>query len=212
MPYGPRLSPRQCAKVSGFPADVRVRKTVYAADVQIIARLVESTGFFSPAEQAIAVELVAEYLHKGMASGYAFVLLERDHGLIGYTCFGLIPGTLASFDLYWIAIAPHDQGQGLGRALLAYTEGEIYSRGGQRIYVETSSRPQYQATRGFYQRAGYHPVAQLPDFYAPSDGKIIYAKVLADTCEPARASSTSQGLRAGTEGIQCRSTLTGYKQ
>ena len=46
------------------------------------------------------------------------------------------------------------------------------------LYVETSSRPQYEPTRAFYGRLGYHVAAELPDFYGPGDGQVIFAKRL----------------------------------
>jgi hypothetical protein len=46
------------------------------------------------------------------------------------------------------------------------------------MYVETSSRPQYGPTRTFYRRLGYRSAAELPDFYGPGDGQVIFAKQL----------------------------------
>jgi hypothetical protein len=51
-------------------------------------------------------------------------------------------------------------------------------RGARRIYADTSSRPQYEPTRRFYEACGYRREAFLADFYAPGDGKIIFGKEL----------------------------------
>lgn len=155
------------------------RATLQAADVDAVRELVDATGFFSAAEVAIAAELVAERLAQGAASGYEFLLLEQDGRLLGYTCYGEIPGTTGSFDLYWIVVAPDRQGQGLGQQLLAATETAVRDGGGRLLYAETSARAQYAPTRRFYERAAFHAAAQLPDYYAPGDGKVIYAKALA---------------------------------
>ena len=66
---------------------------------------------------------------------------------------------------------------GLGRRLLARAEEHIRSLGGQRIYVETSSRAQYGPTRTFYLACGYHLAADLDGFYAPGDGKTLFLTV-----------------------------------
>ena len=50
--------------------------------------------------------------------------------------------------------------------------------GGGRVYIETSHRADYQATRGFYERCGYQLEAVLTDFYAPGDSKAIYVRAL----------------------------------
>jgi ribosomal protein S18 acetylase RimI-like enzyme len=103
--------------------------------------------------------------------------------LIGYTCYGPIACTLHSCDIYWIAVHPEWQGDGLGRQLIEETERVIRENGGARIYVETSQRPQYDGTRAFYQRLGYRQEAVIPDFYAPGEGKVIFCKVVTDVAE-----------------------------
>ena len=50
--------------------------------------------------------------------------------------------------------------------------------GRTRVYVETSTRPQYLPTRAFYLACGYELAAELVDFYAPGDGKAVFLKVL----------------------------------
>lgn len=154
------------------------RYDVSPADRVAVRAVVESTGFFSPAEADVAVELVDERLAKGPASGYEFAFAEEGGELLGYSCFGPIAATEASFDLYWIAVAKNRQHAGIGRALVAESERLIRAAGGRRVYVETSGRRQYEPTRAFYQRNGYQIEAVLDDFYAPGDGKVILVKVL----------------------------------
>lgn len=152
------------------------RTEVNPADVENVRSIVESSGFFSEEETEIAVELVQERLTKGAQSGYHFVFLENAGETIGYSCFGRIPCTKASYDLYWIGVHDSCRGKGIGRKLLAETEAEIARLGGERIYLDTSSRKQYEPTRGFYAACGYRQEAVLKDFYAAGDSKVIFAK------------------------------------
>lgn len=147
-------------------------------DLDQIEALVRSTDFFSPEEIAIARELADDTLIRGDAGHYRFILAEKDRQLGGYACFGRIPGTRSAWDLYWIVVAPDFQSQGLGRAILDHVEAHVESAAGDRLYAETSSRKQYEPTRGFYRRSGFDQAATLPDFYAPGDGKIVYVKLL----------------------------------
>lgn len=147
-------------------------------DCERIRRLVDITGFFSPSEVKVAVELVEERLAKGPKSGYLFTIAEHYGRLVGYCCYGPTPCTVASYDLYWIAIHPDFQGRGLGRKLLKETERLIKSAGGVRIYADTSQRVQYASTRAFYEGCGYHLEAVLENFYGPGEGKAIYCKTL----------------------------------
>lgn len=155
------------------------RHEVVAADCDRVRTLIQSTEFFHAGEADVAVELVEERLKKGAASGYEFVMAEDEQGrLLGYTCFGPIPCTVTSYDLYWIAVHPEAQGNGFGRKLNAETERRVRELGGTRIYAETSTRAQYFSTRAFYERMGYTLAEQLDDFYAPGDGRATYVKVL----------------------------------
>jgi len=153
------------------------RGEVRAEDRQAVRAILESTGFFHPEEVAVAVELVEERLQKGLSSGYHFEFAEAGGQPAGYTCYGPIACTRASWDLFWIGVHQEHRRAGLGRRLLSRAEQHIRRLGGQRIYVETSSRAQYDPTRAFYLACGYRLEAELPDFYAPGDGKAIYVKV-----------------------------------
>lgn len=156
-----------------------LRHDVRPGDGEHVRRLVSSSGFFRLDEIPVAVELLEETLQKGAASGYSFVFAEIDDRPVGYACFGLIPCTLASYDLYWIAVQDECRGRGIGRALLARAESSVAAAGGRSIFVETSTRELYEPTRRFYERSGYERVATLDDFYAEGDGKAIFRKKLA---------------------------------
>lgn len=152
------------------------RHEVTADDPQRIKTLVQATGFFHDDEVEIAKELVDERLSKGDASGYFFLLAEHYGRVIGYSCYGPIPCTASSYDLYWIAVHPDYQGRGVGRQILHASERKIRERGGTRIYIDTSQRPQYASTRAFYEQSNYRHETTLTDFYGPDDGKVIYCK------------------------------------
>ncbi|HVS03054.1 MAG TPA: GNAT family N-acetyltransferase [Thermoanaerobaculia bacterium] len=155
-----------------------LRHQVRRGDEEAVRRIVSGSGFFRPAEVEIAVELVAEALERAEASGYCFVVAEEGGTVVGYTCFGEIPGTEGSWDLYWIAVDSERRGQGLGRRLLAASEERIAAAGGRRVFIETSSLDLYRPTRQFYLRCGYRVEAELADFYRPGDGKVIFGRRL----------------------------------
>ncbi len=164
---------------AGARAGAHWRDAPEPGDLEAVRALVARVGVFSAAEVAIATELVEERLRNGLASGYHFVFADRADGLAGYTCFGPIPATLASFDLYWIAVHPDLHGRGLGARLLIESERRIAEQGGRRVYVDTSSRGEYAPAHALYLGAGYREAARLPDFYATGDAKLIFEKALA---------------------------------
>ncbi len=157
-------------------AGLSFRNHLVPSDLETLDRITAETGFFNEEEISVARDLARQSLITGPESGYFFVLAEHAGRVVGYTCYGPILGTASRYDLYWIVVDPAFQGQGIGRKLLQETESAIGRAGGQRVYVETSSRDTYEPTRRFYVRAGYAFVALLPDFYGPEDHKIIYAK------------------------------------
>jgi len=154
------------------------RHQIQPSDPSAISRIVQSSGFFSTEEIALARELAEEKLAHGNDCSYQFLLAEDKDIVLGYTCYGLIPATCGSYDLYWIAVDEQYRSQGFGKVLMKETEHIISDIGGRRIYVETSSRNQYKPTHGFYESCGYKKEALLKDFYAEGDSKIIYARAL----------------------------------
>ena len=158
--------------------DLVWRTEVRPSDAEAVRAIVASTGFFSAVEVDIAVELVEARLADGDASGYFFLLAEQDGRVVGYACYGPIAGTVKRYDLYWIAVDAGRQRVGLGSLILRQAEKAAAALGAARIYVQTSTRPQYQPTRAFYDRNGYALAAELPDYYADGDGQAIYVKVL----------------------------------
>jgi D-alanine-D-alanine ligase len=165
--------------MSDTAAAVAYRHEPRPGDPERVRELVAGTGFFSAEETAVAGELVADRLARDDASDYHFLFAEDAEGrVVAYACFGPIALTQSSWDLYWIAVDAAVQGRGLGRAVLAGSERRIAALGGRRVYVETSSRPQYLPTRSFYERCGYRVGATFDDFYAPGDGKVVFVKAL----------------------------------
>ncbi len=164
----------------------RFRTELAPSDAAKVALATAATGFFSQEETEIARELAQEAYTRGHASGYHFILAEeavaanesQEAELIGFACFGPVPATQSSYDLYWIVVTPTAQRRGLGRALLQCVEEAVMQQGGRRLYADTSSRLLYAPTRRFYERTGFAQAAHLEDFYADGDGKVIYRKVL----------------------------------
>lgn len=157
-----------------------IRHEVRPSDPDAVLHIVASTGFFTAEEIQIAVELVDENLAKGAdKSGYHFVFLDCGDEVAGYTCYGRIPGTKYSWDLYWIAVGKRFQRRGLGHRLMQATEERIRDAHGRQIFIETSSTDLYHPTHVFYEHCNYILEHVYPDFYAPGDSKYVYVKRLA---------------------------------
>jgi D-alanine-D-alanine ligase len=165
-------------KVLGHQKKFQFRSEVSPVDEAHVRDIVAATGLFRPNEVDVAAELVRVRLRDGEASGYEFIFAEQNGEVLGYACYGLNTVTLASYDLYWIAVRPNLQGQGIGRELLTAVESRVAAAGGKQVYIETSHRPDYAATRIFYDRCGYALEGVLRDYYAPGDDRAIYVRRL----------------------------------
>lgn len=159
-------------------ADIVLRSTLKATDREAIRSMVVATKMFRPEEVTVADELVAAHLAQGNASGYWFVVAEdrARNRVCGYAAFGPIPCTKSAYDLYWIAVDPASQGLGVGKRLIESVEDRVRAAGGTCVYIDTSGRNYYKSTHLFYEACGYRRAAELSDFYAPGDSKVIYAK------------------------------------
>jgi len=191
--------------ISGASGTLVFREDVRPTDCRDIARIVRSSGFFSEEEVTVAVELAGERLEKGIGSGYRFLFAELFGGVVGYTCFGPIPCTQSSYDLYWIAVHNDFRHLSVGRQLLGRSEEIIAKYGGHRIYVETSSRVIYRPTRQFYTACGYAENVVLEDYYAPGDGKVIYVKVMDASTKAVKNDSSSNRKNAAASMTNWRS-------
>jgi ribosomal protein S18 acetylase RimI-like enzyme len=146
-------------------------------DKDAVLGIIRATGFFTDAEVGVAEELLDIYLGRPDQKDYDVVVIENGEGApAGYMTWGPTPLTEGAYDLYWMAVAPSEQGRGRGKELVRWLEAEVGRRGGRVILIETSSQPKYQGTRRFYTDLGYQEVARVPDFYRAGDDRVIYAK------------------------------------
>jgi len=99
--------------------------------------------------------------------------------LLGFACYGPSMNTDRTYDLYWIVVDRAAHGSGCGSVLLHEVERRLEGLHARMLVIETSSRSDYTATRGFYLKRGYVEAARVREFYAPNDDRIILTKRLA---------------------------------
>ncbi len=145
-------------------------------EVDQIIQVARDAGVFSDEEIATVRELAEDYAARGDASSYHFITYRLGGKAAGFACYGERSLTQGTYDLYWIASPASAQRQGIGRALLERVEHDIHALGGRLVIVETSSLPQYEPARRFYEANEYRREADIADFYADGDGLVIYSK------------------------------------
>ncbi len=143
-----------------------------------IMHILRQTPEFKPEEVTVAEEVIDSYLGNPGQSGYYILVAQIDGEVKGYICYGPTPMTTGTWDIYWMAITPQEQGKGIGGALMKAGENEIKKNSGRLAIIETSSQPLYAKTLRFHINCGYSEIARIPDFYEPGDDKIILRKEL----------------------------------
>jgi D-alanine-D-alanine ligase len=147
-----------------------------ARDRDLILDFTKRTGFFRPDEVEIAREVLDDALRDGPGGHYQSFVIEVEGRTAGWICCGPTPCTVGTWDIYWIVVDPVYQKRSLGRALLHHAEARIRERGGQLAVLETSGKPDYLPTRGFYLKCGYEEAAVIRDYYGPDDALVIFTK------------------------------------
>ena len=152
-------------------------RPMVAQDKPAIMKILKATTEFNELDTKVAEEVLDAYL--GYAdSGYFILVAEEEKSLLGYICYGPTPLTNGTWDVYWMAVTPQRRDKGIGGSLLLLAEQEIRRNKGRLVIIETSSRPDYELTRRFYQKQNYIQTCQIPDFYAVGDGLTIFTKYL----------------------------------
>ncbi len=148
-----------------------------AADRAAVAGIVSAVGNFNPAEINVALELVDIYLNDNNQKDYYIVVAtDSSEKVQGYACWGPVPLTKGTYDLYWIATHPDVQGQGYGRRLMAYVEDRVRQEKGRLLVLETSAKESYGETVRFYRRLGYDEASRIRDFYDVGDDMLVFVK------------------------------------
>jgi ribosomal protein S18 acetylase RimI-like enzyme len=158
--------------------NLKFRTEVKRDDLENVKDILHSSGFFYDFEMSVAIELIEESLENSGESDYKFVFAEVDGRTVGYTCFGQIPCTKHSWDLYWIGVHDDCRGSGVGKILMAETEKIIKNLGGKGVYIETSSREKYIPTQKFYDSCGCELITRFKDFYDEGDDKMVYRRIV----------------------------------
>ena len=162
--------------MSGTLVTPRLRHLT-AADRARIEEITRAVGRFREDEIPVALEVFDAAVRPDSDGSYTVLGAEQDARLAGWICWGPTPCTLGTYDLYWMAVDPAVQGTGVGTALLSEMERRLAGIA-RLIIIETAGRPDYAATRAFYQARGYEPVSRIPDFYAPGDDQLVFVKKL----------------------------------
>ncbi len=146
-------------------------------DRAILHSMLLRAEVFTPEEVNIAMELIDLVLKDPNQRDYLIHCFVNAHDQpLGYLCYGPVPMTQGTFDLYWIVVDRDFRGQGIGSGLIDFLEEEIRKRKGRMILADTSSIFSYEKAHQFYLKKGFQEVARVPDFYWEGNDRITFCK------------------------------------
>jgi len=148
-------------------------------DRPVIEKILIDTAIFNEEEIKVALELINIYLNDNEQTDYNIIVYVNEMNIpLGYICFGKTPMTVATYDMYWIAVDPAHHNNGIGKKMVEQLECIVKSLNGKLIIVETSSREEYKNTRMFYIKLDYKELSRIENYYKNNDDLIIYGKYL----------------------------------
>jgi ribosomal protein S18 acetylase RimI-like enzyme len=165
-----------------------------AADRGRIEKITRAVGVFRDDELLVALEVFDEAVRGAAGNTYSVVGADVDGDLAGWICWGPTPCTLGTYDLYWMAVDPEAQGNGIGKALLEEMERRLAGLA-RLIVIETAGRAEYASTRAFYRSRGYRPAATIADFYAPGDDQVVFVKYLSGDRSASHSERSEESAR-----------------
>jgi ribosomal protein S18 acetylase RimI-like enzyme len=159
---------------------LKIRSLVEKDRARLFSMLIRTRSFTSE-EIEVAMELIDIVLKDPNQKDYQIRCSVDDQDqTIGFICYGPTPMTQGTFDLYWIAVDPDFQKQGVGSTLLDSLEEMMKTEGGRMILADASTIPHYEKTRSFYLKNGFQEVARIPDYYYLGNDRITFCKKLED--------------------------------
>ena len=136
------------------------------------------SGVFREEEIVVGLELFDETLAPRLDTDYEWVVAEVGESIAGFACYGPVPMTVGTYDLYWIAVAPEARGTAVATLLDEAVESRTKAKDGRWLLAETSSTAPFEAARRFYARRGYALLERLPDYYRDGDDRLTFGKRL----------------------------------
>jgi len=155
---------------------MKIRPLFEKDRARLLSMLIRTRSFTS-AEIDVAMELIDIVLKDQIQKDYQiYCMVDDQDQAVGYICYGPTPMTQGTFDLYWIAVDPDFQEQGVGSKLLSFLEEEVKTEGGRLILADTSTIPHYEKTQKFYLKNGFQEMARVSDYYHPGNDRITFCR------------------------------------
>jgi ribosomal protein S18 acetylase RimI-like enzyme len=147
------------------------------ADIGSLAKIADATQLF-PGEMLSG--MMEDFLSD--SSSHDLWLTCETNGQAEGFCYA-VPEKLTdgTWNMLALAVHPAQQGKGMGSAIVRFLEAALLARGERVVIADTSGTPEFEPTRQFYRKNGYHEEARIRDFWAAGNDKVVFWKALRPT-------------------------------
>ena len=148
-------------------------RPMVASDQATVEELATTTGMFAPGEWQ-APDL------KNISGDHRWIVATNsENEVVGAAYFAPEQVSHSLWNTYFLAVNKDSHRQGIGRIIMNHIENLARSEGINTLIVETSSLESFSQARSFYVALGYVREAEIRDYYAPGENKIVFWKSLA---------------------------------
>jgi ribosomal protein S18 acetylase RimI-like enzyme len=142
------------------------------SDQAAVEKLATSTGMFGPGDWQ-APDLAN--LHRDHRW---IVATNSENEVVGAAYFAPEQVSHSLWNTYFLSVKKDSHRQGIGRQIMTHIEELALSKGINTLIVETSSLENFSQARSFYLALGYVREAEIRNYYAPGESKIVFWKSL----------------------------------
>lgn len=148
-------------------------RAVEASDHEGILRIAVESGLFESDQVDVLRQMLVE-----PSPDDVWLVSEQDGELRGVAYFAPEKMTRGTWNLYFIAVLPSCQRQGVGAALVEHIADWLSERGERLLLVETAGLEDFDYVRRFYQSHKFQPTAVIPGFYDDGVDKVVFIRQL----------------------------------
>ena len=138
-----------------------------------LQRVLTASGQFDADSITYTLETLDNHLENSDIEIW-FTALENEP--VGFAYCAPEPVTSGTWNLLMLWTKEGYEGKGFGRSLVSAVEAELKSRDARLLIVETSQLPEFETARAFYEKYGFTFEAEVKNFFAEGDNKLIYTK------------------------------------
>lgn len=145
-------------------------------DKDAILSIAKHIKLFEPDELISLEEMFNAWLVGNFGEHSKWIVFTEADNVTGTAYYATEQFAHGTWNVYFIAVGPDKQRNGIGSALMRYIEESLTNQGERVLIVETSSL--LKNARNFYLHQGYEQEACIREFYKAGDDKIVFRKLL----------------------------------